>query len=310
MDVTDRPLSFPPQGVQKSLKEVAKTPDVMEELHAMAARGFSPSALTKYLKNPYQFYRTQVLGEREGEEVEEQADARIVGQVIHRVFEELLTPQLGKPLTPEVLESLAEDKRIPQLVKEAFAALEYQDLTTGYNALLNATINKLVRRNLRAEAAELRHAAETRVILALEKELKAPLDGVDGAWVRGFADRIDLRGDQVVVLDYNTGYVESKLTLKPEKLEDDPFKEDKMLQLGLYIYLAEKNQKENGWPGTAVGAGLIKIRASQDVFYPLEQTSPEALAAFMDGIKAVVQEILNPNHPFIEKPEKNVTPRY
>ena len=42
-------------------KEIEKTPEIIVSLSEVAKKGFSPSALTSYLYNPYQFYTQKVL---------------------------------------------------------------------------------------------------------------------------------------------------------------------------------------------------------------------------------------------------------
>jgi hypothetical protein len=40
---------------KKSLKEIKKTQNVIEKLNSVAQKGFSPSSLTNYMRNPIDF---------------------------------------------------------------------------------------------------------------------------------------------------------------------------------------------------------------------------------------------------------------
>ncbi|MGO1585005.1 MAG: PD-(D/E)XK nuclease family protein, partial [Mesonia sp.] len=49
-------------SISHQLIEIAKTPEVIQKLEKLAAYGFSPSALTTYIRNPLDFYKRYVLG--------------------------------------------------------------------------------------------------------------------------------------------------------------------------------------------------------------------------------------------------------
>ncbi|MDX1761886.1 MAG: PD-(D/E)XK nuclease family protein, partial [Christiangramia sp.] len=67
----------------RSLKEVKKTPEILEKLKSLANYGFSPSALTTYIRNPLDFYHQYVLGVRDQDEVEETVAFNTLGTVVH-----------------------------------------------------------------------------------------------------------------------------------------------------------------------------------------------------------------------------------
>ncbi|MBT8296540.1 MAG: PD-(D/E)XK nuclease family protein, partial [Gramella sp.] len=50
--------------VNNQLKEVQKTPAMLDRIKSLAKSGFSPSALTTYVRNPIDFYHQYVLGVR------------------------------------------------------------------------------------------------------------------------------------------------------------------------------------------------------------------------------------------------------
>ncbi len=61
-----------------------------------AEKGFSPSALSRYIRCPLQFYFEKIAGLEEADEVEETLEARTLGTIIHGVLEDLYGPFRGK----------------------------------------------------------------------------------------------------------------------------------------------------------------------------------------------------------------------
>ncbi|HSM63078.1 MAG TPA: PD-(D/E)XK nuclease family protein, partial [Gillisia sp.] len=104
--------------VVDELKSIIKTPEVIEKLKQLAARGFSPSALTTYIRNPLDFYKQYVLSIRDTEEVEETVAYNTLGTVVHDTLEAFYAPFIGKPLSIESLKDLK--KKTSQEVKMQF----------------------------------------------------------------------------------------------------------------------------------------------------------------------------------------------
>ena len=59
-------------------------------------KGFSPSSLTNYIRNPLQFYMQRILRINEADEVEENIAVNTLGTIIHNALEELYTPYLNQ----------------------------------------------------------------------------------------------------------------------------------------------------------------------------------------------------------------------
>ncbi|RYD91097.1 MAG: PD-(D/E)XK nuclease family protein, partial [Sphingobacteriales bacterium] len=109
---------LPPKAYEPM--EVAKTPAVMERLKEIATgKGFSPSALTGYLRNPIQFYYQRILRISEADEVEESIALNTLGTIIHGALEELYKPAIGRFLSLNDLDAmavLADDEVMRQFV--------------------------------------------------------------------------------------------------------------------------------------------------------------------------------------------------
>src|SRR5690606_40061274 len=75
------------------LKRIFKSENLLVRLKDIATnRGFSPSSIGNYLRNPMQFYFQRVLGIREVEEVEENIAHNTLGTIVHNRLEDLYQP--------------------------------------------------------------------------------------------------------------------------------------------------------------------------------------------------------------------------
>src|SRR5690554_8161768 len=86
---------------------VEKSTLLNERLKEIASgKGFSPSAIGNYMRNPMQFYMQRVLGIREVEEVEENIALNTLGTIIHNSLENLYKPFQNQPLTVEMTDEM------------------------------------------------------------------------------------------------------------------------------------------------------------------------------------------------------------
>lgn len=83
---------------------IEKTESVINRLATIAEKGFSPSSLTTYIRNPIQFYFQRILRISEVDEVEENIAVNTLGTIIHGALENLYKPFIGRILTKEDLE--------------------------------------------------------------------------------------------------------------------------------------------------------------------------------------------------------------
>ena len=88
------------------MARVEKTPKILERLQEIASKGFSPSSLTSYIRNPIDFYFQKVLKIQEHQEVEETVAANTLGTIVHDTLEVLYTPFVSKVLSVAALESI------------------------------------------------------------------------------------------------------------------------------------------------------------------------------------------------------------
>src|SRR5690606_6806911 len=84
---------------KKELKTIQKSAEIINEIKVLAKKGFSPSALTTYIRNPIDFYNQYLLNIRDTEEVEETIAANTLGTIVHGALDDLYRPYLTMVLT-------------------------------------------------------------------------------------------------------------------------------------------------------------------------------------------------------------------
>ena len=184
---------------------ILKTPATIELLRQ---RAFSPSALKVYIKCPLQFYLKYVEKIDEPEQLEEEIDAAIFGQILHKTLELTYQPYLNISLINEKIKSLFETNFLIEKIKQACDALELpKEITQGSNRLQLKIIERIAQKILQNDAAE-----EHLFILKTEEKFiwnQLPLEDGSFATIQGTFDRIDKVNENAIrIIDYKTGAIE------------------------------------------------------------------------------------------------------
>lgn len=284
------------------VREIEKGDALLQALKDMAERGFSPSSLTNYLRNPIDFHKQNLLGIDQVEEVEETMAANIFGTIIHACLEALYKPLLGRVLRPEALSELL--PTLPELVRTHFRdALPGVDSSRGRFLLVHHVILRYLENFLRMEAEASRsHQIE---ILELEKKYRIPLQlpGLDfPIFLKGTLDRVDRFDGQLRVIDYKTGKVESKevRVLDWAELIQNADRA-KAFQLLCYAYL---HHREQG--ALPIRAGLITFKnlGQGPLFFKEDKNDlidRNVLDRFEAQLHNLIRELFDPAFPLREK---------
>ncbi len=288
--------------------EVPKSEQLQEKLKEIAlGRGFSPSALTNYLRNPIQFYLQRVLRIREVEEVEESVALNTLGTIIHNALENLYKPLVGRVLTLADLDDL--QKKSDAIVEIEFEK-EYSSNKDklGKNLLAFEVAKRNVYHFLMEERKNIQNG-DTVQILELERLLEYQL--VDERLpypvnLFGYVDRIEIRNQSIRVIDYKSGKVDSnQLRLKDWEGLTTELKNDKIIQLLCYALMFEE---EAGTRPLEAGIYSFKNRKEGFLFFGVrhgrevdQNITKEILAEFRTELVALINAILNPETNFVEE---------
>ncbi len=308
--ITEEIIALPPQtGRIEQPIVIEKTEEVMTRLYEMAEKGFSPSALSRYINCPLQFYLEKVMSLQESEEVEETLEAATIGSVAHDVLEKLYRPFVGKLLCADDMDAFFPilNKTLQQSFAELYSGGR---IDSGKNLLLYHLTKRYIENMLNAERRHLEQDArdgKLLTLLSLEEPLRVSLridDGTDAGRVvtiRGLADRIDRSGNIVRVIDYKTGKIrQGELSFGDWDVLFDESDKAKNFQLLCYAWMYHALNPACG----RIEPGIISLRTPGKWVQTIKDPGKsgifdtEQLKAFEAGLRGVVQEILDPEIPF------------
>ncbi|MFM2011118.1 MAG: hypothetical protein RLZZ479_1509, partial [Bacteroidota bacterium] len=193
--------------------EVIKTQPILDRLEEIATvKGFSPSALTNYLRNPIQFYYQRILGVRENEEVEENVALNTLGTIIHEVLEKMYVPFEGKNIKIKVSDIDVMIQNIEAITLEKFIEVYKEgDIKKGKNLIAFEVAKRNIYNFLIQEKQHIENGDEL-FILSLEKPHETIFEHHNLPYpvkISGKVDRIELRNNTIRIIDYKTGKVEA-----------------------------------------------------------------------------------------------------
>ncbi len=289
---------------------IFKTPELITKLQEIAQnKGFSPSSLTNYIRNPIDFYFKTVLGIKEADEVEESVAANTLGSIIHDTLEKIYTPYINQKLNPDIIALLL--KTYPNVLEAEFQEKNFsKDNSTGKNQIIYNVADHYIKRFLEGELNDLKKGNDI-IILALEKSLAIELN-IDGLEIpvklKGKVDRIDVRNSITRIVDYKTGKAEAKnLKIKDWMLLNEDHNKSIGYQVLTYSYLGANN----GLVSLPVEAGVISFKNLKQGFISFNDENTKSsliteqtLAAYQEQLFNLIREILNPDIPFKEKKVK------
>jgi hypothetical protein len=289
--------------------KIEKTQSVLDRLKEIATeKGFSPSSLTSYIRNPIQFYTQRILRIREIDEVEENIAVNTLGTVIHETLKHLYNPYIGKYLSISDIDKML-DLVETETIKQFKEIYKEGEIKKGKNLLAFEVAKQNVVQFLKMERKDV-EAGTAIKILFLEHTLEGEIIDKSLPYaikIAGNVDRIELRDNKIRIIDYKTGKVEAR-TLKVDDFTEliTDIKYEKIIQLLCYALMFENNQEYKDYP---VEAGIISFKNMKAGFMPfglgkrnsIHEITKETIVAFKTSILGLIQEILNPEIPFEEK---------
>lgn len=307
--------------VSKELREIQKTPEIMRKIEALATSGFSPSALTTYIRNPLDFYYQYVLGVRDQEEVEETVAYNTLGTVIHDTLQEFYEPLEGQVLTEPNIEDF--NSRLEKEISKQFSkSYTKSPMNKGKNLLIFEVAKRYISNFLKLELNRLKKGEEVK-ILQIEKNLKAEIRMEDldfPVFIRGKVDRVEKANGISRIIDYKTGKVsQPQLEIVDwDLLTTDYDKYSKSFQVLTYATMINSSGKLQ----KPVEAGIISFKNLKGGFLKFAKKEKprtnnkktlieeEIFSAFLTELKKLIAEICDPAIPFKEKELKDAYGNY
>ncbi len=291
--------------ISHHLKTIKKDKDVLEKLKIIATeKGFSPTALTNYIRNPLDFYHQTILEIYPDDILEETIAANTLGSIIHNTLEILYKPFENAFLTTEIIDNML--KASVEIITDQFDKLyKNKSFYNGKNLIIYNVVIKYIDNFLQQEKQQLLEGNAIK-ILYIESSLKAKIDIPEldfSVYINGKIDRIDGKDGKLRIIDYKTG----KVTANEVKISDweeltTDYKFSKSFQLLTYTYLFYKNNMLQN----PTEAGIISFKNLQNGFLSFSvakenEITSTTLTNFETTLKKLILEIFNPKVAFIEK---------
>ena len=288
-------------------KVIPKSESVMLRLKEIAEKGFSPSALTSYIRNPIQFYFQKILRISEVEEVEENIALNTLGTIIHETLKVLYEPFIGKFISESDLVNCFKQIDV-EVLKQFKLVYKEGEIKKGRNLLAFEVAKRNVSNFLKVELESVKNGDAIKII-ALEQTYERTLNHPSLPFpvlIKGNVDRIEERNGTIRIIDYKTGKVDKgNVILKTWNGLTQDIKSDKIIQVLAYAYMYEHEAK-----GKPIEAGIISFKNLKSGFLPFvfkeeKETNSiineSILSNYLEQIVLLLSEILDENIPFEEK---------
>ncbi len=295
------------------ITEISKDESVINKLSQIAQKGFSPSALAAYLRDPLSFYEQYILGVRDSEEVEEEVAANTLGTVIHNVLENFYKPITGRIITINDIAQMQKHTR-SAVEKEFQITYATNQISTGINYITLEVAIEYITKFLKLELAQIKAGNEIHII-AIESDIATQIEVPKLNFpvsIRGKVDRVDRYNGQLRIVDYKTGTVNATdLKIRDWSSLSIDDKRSKALQILMYAYMycSENTITE------PVHGGIISFKKLNDGFLSFgkyaekgNHSNPEIndaiFKSFLVQLEQLIMEICDISIPFIKKEPK------
>ncbi|MEN8138317.1 MAG: PD-(D/E)XK nuclease family protein [Bacteroidota bacterium] len=289
---------------------INKNQNILERLNELGEKGYSPSALSMYMRNPLDFYYQKVLKLVEQDDVEEIAGYNTLGNVVHEVLEDLYQPFIGKFIKVEDVENMI--PLVKDLTIEKFLKLyKNGDIDHGKNLLINKVAEEFVNNFLKSEIKLLSKGSQLKII-GLEKQMTAEIFVKElnkNVKIFGYIDRVDQLDGVIRVLDYKTGKVDTK-ELKVSSFGDITEDEGKpkALQVMAYALMIFQEMKKKSLANQEITAGVIALKKVEKNLLMLSDEKGHTLSIkendleeYKSTLAKLFTEIYSVDIPFEEK---------
>lgn len=273
-------------------------------------KGISPSALNTYIECKLKFYFKHVARIKEPDEVEEDIDARVMGNFLHDVMELFykgIRDRKGNKQV-EAGDFADAERTVDRLIDEVFIKeynLEKGKVTyEGQQLVVKEVVKKIALRILgvdRVRAPFTIEGIEQGGLLYNIKISRPPGYAVIG----GKIDRVDRKGDEVRVVDYKTGKDKMDFESIASLFEQNKKRNKAAFQTLLYalLYKTSHAASLNGArlvPGLINRENLFKNEFDFGLVMAKEmiRDAQPLLPEFEDRLRALLEELFNPGEKF------------
>ncbi|MBV1922442.1 MAG: PD-(D/E)XK nuclease family protein [Flavobacteriaceae bacterium] len=301
----------PKINIQKNtLQSINKTEAVITRLKEIAGKGFSPSALTSYIRNPLDFYYQKILQISEFKEVEEIVAANTLGTIVHDALEALYKPLEGSLLDKDILTNMK--KKVEEEVTIQFQkTYKKGSFKRGKNLIIFEVAKRYILNFINFELDELNNGNQIKII-KIESNLSADINIPSLNFpvkIRGKIDRLDEYNGQLRIVDYKTGLVQQgELELVDWSIITSDKKYSKIIQVLAYVLMINQERKIETVEGGIISFknlknGFLKFATKESARSRTKDfnITQETLSLFTEELSNLIIEICDAEIPFTEK---------
>ncbi|MDO8951732.1 MAG: PD-(D/E)XK nuclease family protein, partial [Draconibacterium sp.] len=275
----------------------------------------SPSALNTYLQCSLRFYFRYVMQLPEPDDLKEEIDGMIFGNIFHDTMEALYKPFAGKVLNRSDIENIQKNKvLIENEIRKKIAKNYFREKEEDTKKVILEGKTLLIYENIKTYLNQLLKVdmeLTPFTLISLEENYKTEFEiEVNGIKTKinvgGKIDRVDRVSGKTRVLDYKTGNVKSTVFKEIEELfarnMKDPKKE--VLQAMIYTWILSVNSKETDFqPAIYSLRNLFKDNYNHNVRWEKHDFSfSELKDDFIAELKSLLIEIYSIQNSFVQTP--------
>ncbi len=332
LPISRQVLSNPAQLAKTFPISIAKNPEVLKILQKYIVkqggsyRRLTPSALNTYLDCRLRFYYKYIAGISEADEVQEDVNAMVFGNILHLSMELLYKSFMKRKGTalvkPEDFTMLRQLSSI--VIDEAFAE-QYGDENDfefeGKNLIVRSVIQKFLLAIIKCDE---QYAPFEIVSLEADDDNSSDTDESSGfklnlpivaggnsitVGLKGIIDRVDRKEDKVRIIDYKTGKDEKKIAGIPSLFDREDKKRNKAAMQALFYGMLYRNkfpaEEARIIPGLYNSKELfskgfdlrLEIQDEKGKYLQINDIDPY-LDEFKLHLKGMLEEIFSPDVPF------------
>ena len=274
----------------------------------------SPSAINIYLMCSLRFYFRYFMQLPEPDEVKDEIDSPVFGNIFHETMEALYTPFVGKVINKSDLEQLQKNKvLLENEIRKAIAKHYFKEKEPGKKPVKLEGKTLLIYENTKIFLKQLLQIDKELAPFTLDSleqqynmQLPVTLNGKsENIWVGGKIDRVDRVDGKLRILDYKTGNVEAFSFKTLEELFRKDLKKPKkeILQALIYTAVLDVN-RPNETDFQPVIYSLRKFFSDShnpEIQWDKKDFSfPDLKDEFLEELKLLTEEILSPENVFTQ----------
>lgn len=318
-DIIEKSLRYDINVTQAKEIEIKKSTEVLKQFDQyLISKGgtkyISPSALNTYMRCSLQFYFRYIARLREQDDITEEIDAPLFGNILHEAMDFLYQDYLKKEISKNELVLLEKNKpKIEKAIDHAFIKEYFKGEKADYTGK-NLIIRDIIERYV-YQIIKLDQSITPFEIISLEDkyEIEIPVTAngtFDTIKLGGKIDRVDKLNEHIRIIDYKTGG--DKLEFKnieslfSEKKSD---RNDAVFQTFLYAKFYQDLKK----PTLPITPGVYSVRKIFDpnFDYRIKYKDDKSYIdnyetieqEYLDKLNKLIQDIFNAEKPFKQTEE-------